>query len=103
MNATENHQYATDQITSIQFTYVIPRWTDDSEKVSLVEKDTMSGKSDNKRFPINMQIMQRFEGGTLSSIKTHMPSHKYKELIHTFHLNYDVSNVNTTLHIDTND
>ena len=104
MHAAEYHQRITDQITSIQSTYVRPRWTDhDSRKMALVEIDIMSGKSDNKRFPINRQIMQRFEGKTLTSIKTHRASHKYKELVRTLQLNVDVSNDTTTLYIDTND
>ena len=105
MHAADYHQRVTDDITSIRANYVRPRWTDlESRRLAMVEISIITKKPDSKRFPINKQIMQQFKGKTLTAIKTHRASSKYKALVRTLLTNDDVlkSNTTNTLPTDTN-
>ena len=70
----------------------------------MVEISIITKKPDSKRFPINKQIVQQFKGKTLTAIKTHRASSKYKALVRTLLTNDDVlkSNTTNTLPTDTN-
>ena len=82
MHAADYHQRVTDDITSIRANYVRPRWIDlESRRLSMVEISIITKKPDSKRFPINKQIMQQFQGKTLTASKTHRASSKYKALV----------------------
>ena len=97
MHAAEYHQRVTDDITSIRANYVRTRWTDlESRRLAMVEISIIIKNPDSKRFPINKQIMQQFQGKTLTAIKTHRASSKYKALVRTLLINDDVIKSNTT-------
>ena len=104
MHASDYHQRVTDDSTSIRANYVRPKWTDlESRRLAMVEIIIITKKPDSKRFPINKQIMQQFKGKTLTAIKTHRDSSKYKALVRTLLTNDDVIKSNTTtLPTDTN-
>ena len=97
MHAADCYQRVTDDITSIRANYVRPIWTDlESKRLSMVEISIITKKPDSKRFPINKQIMQQFQGKTVTAIKTHRASSKCKELVRTLLTNDDVLKSNTT-------
>ena len=78
------------------------RWSEGvSRKLALIEIDILSKKSDSNRFPINMEIAEKFTERSLQAITTHRSSAKYKSLVRSLQTYVNINNiVQPVLHID---
>ena len=91
MHAVAYHQEATDIIIANHANQTRPRWTDgDSRRMAQIEIDIFSQKADSRRFPINNAIAEQFPERSVTAIKTHRASTKYKELVRTLQASDDI-------------
>ena len=76
----------------------MPRWTyGDSRRMAQIEIEIFSQKADSRRFPIHNAIAEMFPERSVTAIKTHRASTKYKELVCTLQASDDIQ-LHTTRH-----
>ena len=98
MHAVAYHQEATDSIIANHANQTRPRWKDgDSRRMAQIEIDIFSQKADSRRFLINNAIAEQFPERSITAIKTHRASTKYKALVHTLQASDDIQ-LHTTRH-----